>query len=156
MRYSWHVRFLEKVAKTLGLSFTDIACDMGAYNADTKKPTKIYAMGGWTQTLARRASMNFQKKKNTTTITTSASGRKQVTGSADLKETQAYTPEFGRAVYRAWQLDQRRSDQMFGPHDDSDTEWEIDYGEKHWEEADLDGVCKRLRVPRRRLIFNVV
>ena len=156
MRYSWHVRFLEKVAKILGLSFTDIACDMGAYNADTKKPTKIYAMGGWTQTLARRASMNFQKKKNTTTITTSASGRKQVTGSADLKETQAYTPEFGRAVCRAWQLDQRRSDQMFGPHDDSDTEWEIDYGEKHWEEADLDGVCKRLRVPRRRLIFNVV
>ena len=38
MRYSWHVRFLEKVAKILGLSFTDIACDMGAYNADTKKP----------------------------------------------------------------------------------------------------------------------
>ena len=69
---------------------------MGAFNHDSRKGTTLLSCHGWHQALARAMTHKF----------IDANGRQRCTGIADeLKESQAYTIEYARAVYdahRAW------------------------------------------------------
>lgn len=152
---SW-VQFLQKLpADLVGGAFTEIHTEMGAFHAETRKPSRLYSIGRWTASLSRSTSRRFMKKVSPTTITYTKSGKKQVTGSAQLKGTQAYTDQFGEAVFSAWKRDGLRSHEMLLDDDDAPSDYDIDFDETAWEDAQLDDVIGRLNVPRHVLAFSL-
>jgi len=85
---------------------------MQTYGGSSPKATVLYSN---VQSVADELWKPFQRSANVTTVTTvhrrTESGVEKVTGAPDLKGTQAYPPEFGRAVGRAmarfWAVVQR-------------------------------------------------
>ena len=83
-------------------------CVQGSYGAPTKKPTSLYS-NHTKFVLCNKLSTEDQARirltdKQLVTRKRLCDGRLRVTGiPSTLKSTQAYTPEFGQAIVRAWQ-----------------------------------------------------
>jgi hypothetical protein len=103
--------FIRKQFAQLGVDFLMTHCEMGAYSARSIKGTHLYSSSSWVHSLDRLASPSVRKalkgKMDVAKVHTDASGKRGVTGGKDLKKTQAYTRQFGRAVAGAW---------LAGPH----------------------------------------
>ena len=83
-------------------------CVQGSYGAPTKKPTSLYS-NHTKFVLCNKLSTEDQARirwtnKQLVTRKRLADGRLRVAGiPSTLRSTQAYTPEFGQAIVRAWQ-----------------------------------------------------
>ena len=152
-----HLKMLEKLCPRFALgAWREFYTEMGAFGACTKKPTKIWSYGNTFMGLQRLASREFKARRTPATVTQGKHGKKSVTGTADLKLTQAYTPQFGRVVLRCWETEHELSHERFHEQDDAPTDIEIDFGENElWKHADLGNACKHLKVPQTKLIFNL-
>ena len=76
---------------------------MAAFEADSAKPTVLYSCAPWILALIRKRPEGFIPSNQEVTIKEVRSdGGLSVTGGSGLKRTQAYTPEFARAVVDAF------------------------------------------------------
>ena len=73
--------------------------NMGAYNAPSKKPTKLYSNRTWPGDLRKKLPANSKfAKLDIARAKTNASGKRTVSGGKHLKATQTYPRDFGKAV----------------------------------------------------------
>ena len=87
----------------LKMCITKVKTVMGAFNHDSRKGTTLLSCHGWHKVLEKELPPNFSPKKAMTTRFIDGNGIPRCTGIAsDLKESQAYTPEYAQAVYDAW------------------------------------------------------
>ena len=80
---------------------------MGAYGGSSKKPSWLLSDNApWLKTLKRQISpedaAHFDSSENATQGIPSTTGKKHVTGGANLKDTQAYPPRFGQTMFEEW------------------------------------------------------
>ena len=97
-------RLVRKTAALLKIPWHETEVLMGAYNAPTLKPSKLYGNKKWLYSLQRDITPEQRARLDSTgvcKVTYNKNGKKQITGGPKLKETQSYTPEFGKAVASA-------------------------------------------------------
>ena len=96
-----HVRSLSFHFSFLGWSC--VRTSMAAFEADSAKPTVLYSCAPWILALVRKRPAGYIASNQDVAIkTTNTLGAVGVTGGSGLKRTQAYTPEFARAVVDAF------------------------------------------------------
>ena len=153
-----HLKMLQNLNPLCALGdWSEWYTEMGAYGACTKKPTKIWSFGSVFKGLQKFVDKSkFKARRTPATVKQGKRGKKQVTGTSDLKLTQAYTPSFGRQVQRCWESGHELSHERFNDEDDAPTDIEIDFGESElWKHAGLGKACTHLKVPQRKLIFDL-
>ena len=79
---------------------------MGAFGAPTAKKTRLWSSESWITAMARPLPTNLLRQSHvqTSVISTSADGRKQVTGGRDLKASQAYPTGYGLELRRQHEM----------------------------------------------------
>ena len=81
--------------------------NMGAFGGSSKKPSWLISDNApWLKELKRDISpedaAHFDSSENAKAGISSTTGKKHVTGGANLKDTQAYPPRFGGAMFETW------------------------------------------------------
>ena len=135
----------------LGGKFRQTYTDMGAFDAMTKKPSKLFSIGSWMKPLKRTISANFIKRA----VTCKKSADGSVTGvKSALKETQDYTKEFGIAVFDTWSKAFAPAADLFDPEDSDDSDWETlsTPAAKVFDDAFLGPIARLLNVPVNKLM----
>ena len=127
---------------------------MGAFEADTPKPSKIYSTMPSSSSLAR-PKPQIEDRHETAEIVYKLSNDgniiKQVNGIPDkLKETQTYTQPFARAVFDGWCRD---GDMTFADDDDESVESDDGAEVDEWEDAQLSSLLNTVKIPADRKIF---
>ena len=135
----------------LGGPYRQVMTDMGAFAAPTKKPSKLFTFGSWLKPLKKSIGPNFTARAVTCVKTASGA----VTGTRELKVTQEYTREFGEAVFSAWGSARLGATALFDKEDEADSDWESCKGPecKIFNDASLNAIAKKLKVPEHKLIF---
>ena len=124
---------------------------MGAFDAMTKKPSKLFSIGSCIKPLMSTISANFIKRA----VTCKKSADGSVTGvKAALKETQEYTKEFGIAVFDTWSGAFAPAADLFDPKDsdDFDSETLSTPAAKVFDDAFLGPIARLLNVPVNKLM----
>lgn len=122
--------------------FTTAKTYMAAFGKGTAKPTEIYGAGLWVTKLCRPLPKNFVADRSLAMVTTKpGGGKKAVNGMAtNLKASQAYTAEFGRAVCAAFYETLPSAEQAM---EDADCDTDEDT-EDEWADAGCDTVLQTL------------
>ena len=82
-------------------------------------------------------------------------GRQRICGLPQLKETQEYTPEFGQAIFKAWDTGKDFTDGFPGLLEDFDEDDEVNWDAwrqaeilgPNWGYPNLDEVCEMVNIP---------
>ena len=74
----------------------------GMFGGTSPKPTKLWGTPTWLSQLARKLDRNIAWSVTTANRYTDAGGTRRVTGTSDLKGTQAYPDGYGEAVAALW------------------------------------------------------
>ena len=135
-----HHPAMAHVFKTM--PFFEVTTHMGAFAADTLKPSQLYGNAEWILGLWRKKPTNFSARNVNTVSVEVLRGEKKITGSAGLKETQAYTPEFGHCVLDTFLCFQAKHVDSV---ESSDDEAELTCSPSVWETADLPAIARFLR-----------
>ena len=126
----------------MGLQVLKFNIHMGCFGAPTLKPTWLLSNRLWPKGLERRLTRKQRKQLNSEDVVIKDNDGK-VAGGSGLKETQAYTPEYGIAVFDQWHQSVEECGDML-QDDSSDSTGSIDehsYQESDLGIADLDSVA---------------
>ena len=105
---------------------------MGNFNGPTHKGTLLWG-ASWLRALGTSKPKMVARKQLVKVSICKRTGKKQMTGSKDLKSSQEYTPDFGRAVASAYS-DHRKA--LFRYHDpELDVDTDADDDGEEWADA---------------------
>eukprot|EP00969_Alexandrium_andersonii_P356383 15446430-Alexandrium_andersonii.AAC.1 len=133
--------FLQKMSVDMPALFQwqEITTFMGGFGAPTAKPSRLFSNAEWLDRLHRVLPPGFVAQDNVQTSVVGTKGaKKTVTGGPDLKETQAYTTDFGMSVCRAWE-EGLRAPATSDPDDDLSVSSE-GWSEDEWEDTAHEGL----------------
>ena len=88
--------------KAVNTSWFQADTCMGAFAAQTVKPTKLYGNRSFILALARSRKGVHGDSSSVCHTVLDSTGQKRTSGADGLKQTQAYTDEFGKAVYESF------------------------------------------------------
>ena len=129
---------------------------MGAFGADTVKPSCLYCNDPVVKRLSR--AMTQEQKHRLACLAPKDVAKKDafggVSGGADLKETQAYTKEYGEQVLVTYLQWKRQAQTIVdeGIVDERIVDAEQAQTDVHWKDAGLHEVCDWLGLPSDHLI----
>ena len=116
---------------------------MAAYGTPIHKPTSLWSSGTWILDLIRSLPQNFQQRVKVTSKKVK-NGKIAVTGNkVELKESQGYTDQFGRAVMKAFVKAKQSASEMDAASFDVDSEDELT--NDPWDDCMPAGVMKLLK-----------
>ena len=116
---------------------------MAAYGTPIHKPTSLWSSGTWILDLIRSLPQNFQQRVKVTSKKVK-NGKVAVTGNkVELKESQGYTDQFGRAVMKAFVKAKQSASEMDAASFDVDSEDELT--NDPWDDCMPAGVMKLLK-----------
>ena len=95
------MKLVMTVAQQLGLPCLEATLCMGAYDAETEKPSKLYSNSPFVHRLVRDMTTEQRAAVNSDGVakfSVNAHGQRVVSGGPKLKQTQTYTKAFGEAV----------------------------------------------------------
>jgi len=128
------VMLKELSERTVGLTgFHEVHTSMGAFGAATKKPTRLYSSEEWVHEMRRAVPRDFARDPKKQTVKIAKGGK--VTGGPDLKETQAYPDEYGRALLRSWQRNLKTARHAYA--EDEISEDSEEFEEDAWADCEL-------------------
>ena len=120
------------IREVLKQSWRRVFTWMGAFGAETQKPTQLISNGMWVEKLMR--TMDKDQKQTLLAVQgvqhlshDPATGQRRVSGAAGLKDSQVYPPRYGQACFDAFT--NHRDAFAFGLEDSSeaDSDEEIDW-----------------------------
>ena len=130
---------------------------MGAFGAATRKPTQLLSNVETVELLHRALPKDSQQTVQLVNDLGAdpSTGKRRVSGSSNLKDSQVYPVEYGRACFRIWHENPQMSFVWFEMESDSDEEidWEAwqraqnDDLHQTLLHADLDEVAEFLHIP---------
>lgn len=141
---------------------------MGCYGADTPKPSilvsnRLRIVVPLKRKMTKQHMVKFKPQQTTTVKPAQGSRPKQVTGNAELKQTQTYTQECGNKSvdsYMVWRSKHKATDVL--NEESSDSDYDEQRPRVDWPEANLTKVIRELeyqlghRVPGNFLICSQV
>lgn len=96
----YHTRFQELLKRC---NVVSTRVELGRFNAETPKPLVLYSNKPHIGELhSMYTCASSPKSPGLVSRTRTSDGKEQVTGTSDLKQSQAYTPEFGLALARIY------------------------------------------------------
>ena len=102
---AWHpsLVWVRQQLRPLHCTWWSVQTYMGLFGGCTLKPHVLYSNETWIQHVARaHPGSSFQPKKSLCRKYTDSSGVARVSGGDDLKDSQTYTKQFGRAIAAAF------------------------------------------------------
>ena len=148
MRY--HPR-MKQVKRVLGDRWRLVHTHMGAFGGPTEKATLLHGDAPYLSKLQRTptpADYSRFGSEDHQMVTKSESGA--FSGGADLKQSQAYPPEYAQCVVDNFLKHLTEVQDI-----DSDSDIDVNDGIEHdqWQDAGLSDVCQWLGIPHDRLCF---
>jgi len=122
---------------------------MGSYGSGSPKATYLYSNHHELAALWRPLGRQAPKTVQTVIESVSATGKRWVTGSADLKGTQSYPPDFGRAVANV--VVNARVCTPIGDGVLVGKLLELDLDSEEWADAHLTDACRDLQAMQRQM-----
>ena len=127
--------------------FTKCQTYMAAYGTPIHKPTSLWSSGTWIRDLVRAHPQGFQQRVSVTSKKVK-NGKTCATGNeVELKESQGYTDQFGRAVMRAFLDGKQRASEFAAASFDVDSDEELTTDS--WDDCMPAGVMKLLNAKLR-------
>ena len=142
------IKALSRVPKhLLNGPFTKCQTYMAAFGTPIHKPTSLWASGPWINDLIRALPAHFQQRVHVTSKKVK-NGKVAVTGNkVELKESQGYTDQFGRAVMKAFVKSKQSASEMDPASFDVDSDEELTTDP--WDDCMPAGVMKLLKAQLR-------
>ena len=146
------------IRQHLHQSFNRTFTWMGAYGADTQKPTQILSNAPWLHKLARP--LRAERKELLLAASGVAhlphdnrTGKRRISGASGLKQSQIYPALYGQEVYRQWSENPVAA--TFDNESDSDAEcpwdeWRAAQQQTQWSELRIEELLSFLPVPADR------
>ena len=132
------LHLVELANKRAFAAWHTVSTSMGAFEADTAKPSILYSNSRWILSLARTLPKHFQASNKSTVVKHQGLNGTGVTGGTGLKQTQDYTWAFGSAVLDTFIFASDRVIEV------EDSESELDECESTWASSELGPVMKFL------------
>ena len=147
-----HYRMRELQNMPAGLTdWHEIFMHMGAFGAQTVKPTRLYSNRGWIKDMALTVPAEYKGNPELETVTRSSSGA--ITGGKDLKDTQAYPDGYGKALLAAWKRGDSKNVLPPVHPDDELSEDSDNFEEDTWSDAQLGNMLCSLNICEDRMPF---
>ena len=132
---------LQKMADTNPslTGFYEVFTYMGAFGAETKKPTKLWSSEKWVRDLGRKLPADFARNTKLETVTVNTRGG--VSGGRDLKNTQAYPDGYGVALRDLWAAN--RTEEVPTHDIDVHSEDSDEFSEDMWSDAEVSSLLEK-------------